>query len=82
MGKTKQIPVARRSVIARINRKIRDDDLVLRSARSAQARLDVGDYFLVRRINNGIADADKHVDLEAYARKVGALQDYETIGDD
>jgi len=79
MSKTKQIPVTRRAVIARINRAIHDDDLVLRTARSARAKLDVGDYFIVNSRLNAIAGKD--VDLEAYAREVGALKAYETVGE-
>ena len=42
---TKQkVPVSMRAVIQRINRKLTDDDEVLKTTRGERARFDLGDY--------------------------------------
>jgi hypothetical protein len=73
-------PVSERDVIARINRKIQADDLQLKIARSRQMQIDIGGRYCVLQTRiNGICHWSKRLDLEAYAREVGALAPYEMV---
>jgi hypothetical protein len=74
------VPVSERAVIQRINRKIAADDLQLKVARGARMQLDMrGHYYVLNTRINGICYWSKGLDLEAYAREVGALAPYETV---
>lgn len=77
--KTKKVPVSRRAVIARINRKLARDDEQLRTTRGMQAFLDLGDYYTVDVRRNWIARKD--VDLDALGRELGVLKDYEKLSE-
>lgn len=79
--KPEKLKVSERALFARINRKIYDDDLVLR--RCPATRRDhhnLGDYYLVNWRISGVAG--KYIDLEDYGREVGALRDYEELAED
>jgi hypothetical protein len=77
-NKPEKLQVSERALFARINRKIHDDDLMLRRcAATSRAHLELGHYYLVNWRINGIAGKD--VDLEGYGREVGALQDFEEL---
>lgn len=76
--KLQKLKVSERALFARINRKIHDDDLMLR--RCPATRRDhhnLGDYYLVNWRINGVAG--KNIDLEDYGREVCALKDYEEL---
>lgn len=78
--KPEKLKVSERALFARINRKIHDDDLVLR--RCPATRRDhhnLGDYYLVNWRINGVAG--KGIDLEDYGREVGALKEFEELED-
>ena len=75
---TKQkVPVSMRAVIQRINRKLTDDDEVLKTTRGERARFDLGDYYILDQRRNFIAA--KYVDPEELARKIGVLAEWEEV---
>jgi hypothetical protein len=76
MASRKKLKVTMRSVIQRINRKLAADGEVLRAARSARARFDHGDYFVVSE-RAGIHPS--HVDPEEMARELGVLKTWEQV---
>ena len=76
--KPQKVKVSERALLARINRKITDDDLILR--RCPATRRDyhnLGDFYLVNWRINGLARTNN--DLEDYGRECGALKDYEEL---
>ena len=76
--KLEKLKVSERALLARINRKIHDDDLMLRRCPSTRRDyLNMGDYYLVNWRINGLAG--HHIDLEDYGREVGVLKDYEEL---
>jgi hypothetical protein len=64
--------VTERAVVARINRRLRQDDEVLRKTRSRRAWLDLGDFYVVNTRINGIVA--KFCDPEDLARELGLLR--------
>ena len=68
-------PVSMRALIARINRKLKDEGEVLKAARSERVASSVGLFFIVRR--NAITT--QHVDPEALARELGILNLWEHL---
>ncbi len=72
-------PVSVRAVEQRINRKLAEKRQRLMRSRSERARAEVGDHYVV--------DVDRnllvlhHVNLEALARKLGVLAEWEAIAD-
>jgi len=83
MSKRKEakVPVSMRAVIQRINRKLKADDEVLKTARGEGRLLqDVGRYYVVNIRINGLVGRD--VDPTEMARKLGVLKDYERVIED
>ncbi len=74
--KDEKVPVTIRGVTQRINRSLRKVDQVLKSARSEQVAEVVGSWYVV---GENRAIVQKHVDVEALARKLGVLADYERL---
>lgn len=70
-------PVSERAVIARINRKLAQNDEVLHKSRSERARFDLGEFYTVNTRHNVMGET--HVDLAALARELGALRGWEEI---
>jgi len=63
----------------RINRKLRREDEVLRTARGQRCRSDLGDYCTLNRRFNWIIA--QHVDPEVLGRDIGVLKDWECVSD-
>jgi hypothetical protein len=72
-----RIPVTMRSVMQRINRKLRESGEILKTARGAQARGMIGDYYIISSRNGNIMR--HHVNPEELGRKLGVLQNYEEV---
>jgi hypothetical protein len=76
--KPQKVKVSERALFARINRKIVEEDLVMRRCPATRRDyLNLGDFYLVNLRVNGLAGS--HLDLEAYGREIGALKDYEEL---
>src|SRR5215831_6763441 len=63
--------VTTKAVIARSNRRLKENGETLRAARSERAPQDLGDFYLVNISINGVCD--KYVDIEDLARQIGVL---------
>jgi len=80
MAKSQKVQVPPSALIQRLNRALKEDDLVLKKTRSAgRARIDLGEYYLVNFRINGIAG--KFVDIEGLGREYKVLADYEEMSE-
>lgn len=77
MKKLRTVPVSSRALVQRVNRKIRNDGRTLKIARSPDAISSVGKYFVIG--DKGVTD--QGIDLEAFARKLGVLAEWENVCD-
>lgn len=73
------LPISERSLIRRINRKLADDDQVLRMARGERAIRHVGEFYIVDTRRKFIIS--KHINLVMFARVMGALKPWEQVQD-
>jgi hypothetical protein len=69
----REVAISERALVARINRKLAPDLEQLHKSR----RLDVGDYYLVDHRINGVIGKD--VDVEALARELGVIKEWEKV---
>jgi len=70
--------VSERAVLARINRKLKKDDIIVKKCReSSRAYLDLGDYYSVDFYHNRIIDM--HIDLAQLAKDASVLAPWETM---
>ena len=75
------VPVSKRALLARLNRKlVADLETVKRTRDNTRARQDLGEFYVVDEQINGIVEHD--IDLEDFARKCGALAEHEHLADD
>jgi hypothetical protein len=82
MAKAEKVPVSERALIQRLNRKMRDDDLMVRTTRpGTRAEFDLGRHYVVNWRINGIIAGGKNIDLEDYGREYGVLHPYERLAD-
>jgi hypothetical protein len=75
-------PVTERALIARINRKLKTAGRVLRVKRGGWRNDVSGPYYLVDVKNSAViagSSASNRIDLEKFAKKLGALEEYEEI---
>ena len=69
--------VSKPALLARINRRLAQEDGKLKKVRGERARLDLGDYYVVDVNRNRIVAT--RVDPETFAREIGALKPYERV---
>ena len=74
---TKTVPVTRRAVMQRVNRKLGQRNEALRAWRTSSNEYSVGDLYHLDFAANAVLDVN--VNLEPFAREVGALQPWEDI---
>ena len=67
------------AVVQRIRRKLRNTDYMLRKARGERQQVDCGRFYIINTNLNALLWHD--VDLEAFARELGVLRVYESVGD-
>lgn len=72
-----RVPVSKRALIQRINRKLAADMQVLKTCRGARAQLDLGDYYILDGSLN--VPSDTHVDIEELGRDMGCLSSWEKL---
>jgi hypothetical protein len=75
-----KMPVSERVLIQRINRKLLDNDQVLKSARGSRAEQELGGFYLIDFRHNCIVAKD--VALRVLGRKLGVLRSYEYLVED
>lgn len=77
----RRMPVSERAVIQRINRKLeRDEGPVgrqVKKSRGARAKIQFGDYYWHFLKSNAVAPLG--IEMEALARKLGVLEDWEYL---
>lgn len=61
---------------ARIRRRLKRDELILRKTRGQRARLDLGEFYIINYRNVIVAH---HCDLESLGRELGCLAEHERI---
>jgi hypothetical protein len=75
-------PVTERALIARINRKLKAEGRVLKVKRGGWRNDTSGPYYLLDVEHNAViagSSAHNRIDLEKFAKKLGALEEYEEI---
>jgi hypothetical protein len=75
-----KVPVSHRALLARLNRKLRAKDLIIRKARGAAAIAEVGEYYTLDLNANLLIEKD--VNLEQIAEQHDALAPYEAMAAD
>jgi hypothetical protein len=75
--KSEKVAVSERALLQRLNRRLRDEGIVIKKARGERAQLQVGDYFALKIVGNYIVDKD--CDLEELGKQHGALQGWEEM---
>jgi hypothetical protein len=77
--RTIKAPITQRALIARINRRLAKDDMILKAARGERMRQAVGDYYVVNVRINGVLQRYKDCDPVEVARELGVLKEWETV---
>jgi len=72
-----KVPVSVKALVQRINRRLKDDEQILKKSRGARARLDLGEWYVLNWNRNLIVD--KRVDPEELARELGVLHEWEVL---
>jgi hypothetical protein len=72
-----KVPVCRRALVVRINRKLAGSGEMLRAARGARLRRELGRFYRVDTRRNCLVE--KNVDLEQFARKLRSLKAWEAL---
>jgi hypothetical protein len=73
------VPISKRALLARLNRKLEADAAAVKITRDGTpARRTLGEYYTVR--DGGVSDAN--IDLESYGRQYGVLAQHEHLADD
>jgi hypothetical protein len=75
--KPQKAPVSERALIQRINRKLWDDDEMVKTTRGGRAEMDLGRHYVVNWRINGVIHKD--IDLEDWGRDLGVLKNWEKV---
>ena len=76
--KKNKVGISERALLARLNRKVVTDGLQVKKSRPGTAgHAELGDYYAVD-LNRAVVHS-KHIDLEAWARELDVLADYEQL---
>jgi hypothetical protein len=73
------VPVSERALIQRLNRKLSDEDQMVKVTRGDRAKQAIGRHHILHARLNFIVHKD--IDLEDWGRKLGALQPWEKLED-
>ena len=74
-----RVPVSRRALIQRINRKLPGHETLKTNRAPGSTHRELGRYFIVNKYNNSITC--QFVDLEKLGRELGVLRGYERMAD-
>ena len=77
MKKEMKIPITKRALAQRINRKLATEGEKLVKARSERLALELGDYYAVDIGRNCVSRKD--FELEGLGRQLGVLKPYEKV---
>ncbi|MEP7366188.1 MAG: hypothetical protein ABI972_23265 [Acidobacteriota bacterium] len=79
----KKVPITHRALIQRINRKLAQDGMILKTARlysTGHENTNLGRYYIVDRTKNTLAFS--HCDLDYWGKRVGVLAEWEKLLDE
>ena len=81
MKTMKKVPVTERALIQRLNRSIREDELVVKKCRQdSRAHQELGDYYIVNFNRNFVVERNLDlVDLQSMGRAKKVLADWEEV---
>ena len=81
MKSSTKVPITERALIQRLNRKLKDDDLIVKKCRpGSTAYNELGDYFVVDLNRNFIVEKNLDpVDLQSMGRAKKVLADWEVL---
>lgn len=74
-----KISVSKKSIIARINRLLKENYEFLRTSRGSAGRTDLGEHFIVDMSRN--IPLETHVDIEDLAKELNVLRPGEFISE-
>ncbi len=78
MATSQKVIVSERALVARINRKIKGEELQLKKCREGSRGFStLGEYYTVDFSRNTVSDSQ--IDLSDYAKKLGVLADHEVL---
>ena len=80
MTARKTVPVGERALIARINRKLKQQGEKLKKLRGERWASDLGYFYIVNETLNSVEA--QHVNLEEMARELGALAEWERLAEE
>jgi hypothetical protein len=80
-AKTSKVPISERALLQRLNRKFKDDDLIVKKTRpNSRSASDLGDYYILNFNRNFIVDKQLNLaDVEEMGRKHKALAKWEEV---
>ena len=79
MTKKPKVMITTRAAVQRINRALKPDLQSLKKARTQQAILDCGQFYVIDHRKNYLAYHD--VDLDAFGKELGVIEQWEAVGD-
>lgn len=74
-----KVPVSRVALVARVNRRLAENNEQLRASKGAAAKQEMGDYYIVNTQKNEMTNSN--LDLEGLARELKCLQPWETLAE-
>ena len=74
-----RVPVGRVALVARVNRRLAENNEQLRASKSAGAKQEMGGFYIVNTQVNGVTSSN--LDLEDLARELKCLQPWETLAE-
>ncbi len=80
--RTETVPVTMRALTQRINRKLAEDNMVLKTSRGLLAPVDLGRYYVVNLRSNAVMLRYRDCDPEKLGREYGVLKNYEHVVED
>lgn len=81
MAQRRRVPVSRRALVQRINRKLRPQGETLKATRpGTRAEQDMGGFYVIDDSTRSLAVSN--IDLEAFGREIDALAPHEELVDD
>ena len=81
MKASTKVPVSERGLIQRLNRKLKNDDLIVKKSRKGSvAQIELGDYYIVDLNRNFIVGKNlDSMDLQSMGRAKKVLEDWEVL---
>jgi hypothetical protein len=79
MAKRTKIEISLRALTQRINRRLAENDQVMKAARGERIQKAVGDFYIIDTKVNAVHA--HRIDPETFGRKLGVLKEWEVLAD-